>query len=157
MIGSSQTEGRRAETSSAWITLRCSKLSSIAIHHVYPMLLLSQAWRSCVLLLAICGAVSCSQGPLASEDKAQPNIVFILTDDQDLHMDSLEYMPLLKKHLVDEGLLFERHYCTVALCCPSRVSLWTGKAAHNTNVTDVNPPYGGSSHLGKVVYQAYRI
>jgi hypothetical protein len=22
------------------------------------------------------------------------------------------------------------------------VSLWTGKLAHNTNVTDVNPPYG---------------
>ncbi|EME40308.1 hypothetical protein DOTSEDRAFT_66113 [Dothistroma septosporum NZE10] len=70
-------------------------------------------------------------------------MVFILTDDQDLHMDSLSYMPFLKKHLVDEGTSFSRHYCTVALCCPSRVSLWTGKAAHNTNVTDVNPPYGG--------------
>ncbi|KAF2169704.1 hypothetical protein M409DRAFT_64747 [Zasmidium cellare ATCC 36951] len=70
-------------------------------------------------------------------------MVFVLTDDQDLHMDSLSYMPLLKKHIADEGLSFTRHYCTVALCCPSRVSLWTGKAAHNTNVTDVNPPYGG--------------
>ncbi|RMZ81805.1 hypothetical protein DV738_g2020, partial [Chaetothyriales sp. CBS 135597] len=78
-----------------------------------------------------------------STHSSQPNIIFILTDDQDVHMDSLLYMPFLKKHLIDEGLVFERHYCTVALCCPSRVSLWTGKAAHNTNVTDVNPPYGG--------------
>lgn len=72
----------------------------------------------------------------------QPNIVFIITDDQDLHMNSLAYMPRLQKHLLNEGTFFQRHYCTIALCCPSRVNLWTGKAAHNTNVTDVNPPYG---------------
>ncbi|OAP55881.1 hypothetical protein AYL99_10033 [Fonsecaea erecta] len=75
--------------------------------------------------------------------RSRPNIVFILTDDQDLRMDSLSYMPHVKKHLIDQGTFFERHYCTIALCCPSRVSLWTGRAAHNTNVTDVNPPYGG--------------
>lgn len=73
----------------------------------------------------------------------RPNIVFILTDDQDLHLNSLDYMPFLRKHLIDEGTFYQRHYCTVALCCPSRVSLWTGKTAHNTNVTDVHPPYGG--------------
>lgn len=69
--------------------------------------------------------------------QARPNLVFIMSDDQDLHMDSLSYMPLLKKHVVDQGLTFTRHYCTVALCCPSRASLLTGKAAHNTNVTDI--------------------
>ncbi|PPJ57714.1 hypothetical protein CBER1_00089 [Cercospora berteroae] len=73
----------------------------------------------------------------------QPNIIFILTDDQDLHMDSLSYMPYLKEHITEQGTTFGRHYCTVAQCCPSRVTIWTGKAAHNTNVTDVNPPYGG--------------
>ena len=60
-------------------------------------------------------------------------------------MDSLAYMPFVQKHLADQGTTYERHYCTVALCCPSRVSLWTGKAAHNTNVTDINPPYGKAS------------
>ncbi|TVY18334.1 Arylsulfatase [Lachnellula arida] len=73
----------------------------------------------------------------------RPNIVFIITDDQDLHLDSLEYMPRVQKYLTNEGTFYKRHYCTVALCCPSRVNLWTGKAAHNTNVTDVLPPYGG--------------
>jgi arylsulfatase A-like enzyme len=72
----------------------------------------------------------------------KPNIVFVLTDDQDLHMQSLDYMPLIKKHLIDQGTLYKRHYCTTAICCPARVSLWTGKLAHNTNVTDVNPPHG---------------
>ena len=72
----------------------------------------------------------------------RPNIVFILTDDQDLHMDSLSYMPLTHQHIIKQGTFYKRHYCTITLCCPSRVSLWTGLAAHNTNVTDVNPPYG---------------
>ncbi|KAK4152205.1 hypothetical protein C8A00DRAFT_44705 [Chaetomidium leptoderma] len=83
-------------------------------------------------------------GPRASGAHGKkPNIVFILTDDQDLHMQSLDYLPLIKKHLINKGTLYKRHYCTTAICCPSRVSLWTGKLAHNTNVTDVNPPYGG--------------
>ncbi|KAL3457657.1 Arylsulphatase [Aspergillus heterothallicus] len=66
-----------------------------------------------------------------------------MTDDQDLHLDSLNYMPKLKRMIADEGTVFEKHFCTIAVCCPSRVSLMTGKLAHNTNVTDVNPPYGG--------------
>jgi N-acetylglucosamine-6-sulfatase len=77
-----------------------------------------------------------------AQSTAAPNIVFILTDDQDLHLNSLNYMPYLQRHLVGQGTSYQRHYCTIAICCPSRVSLWTGKAAHNTNVTDVSPPYG---------------
>ena len=77
------------------------------------------------------------------QDGKKPNFIFILTDDQDLHLDSLSYMPQLKKHITDQGTAFEKHYCTIAICCPSRVSLLTGRAAHNTNVTDVSPPYGG--------------
>ena len=74
--------------------------------------------------------------------QARPNVVFILTDDQDAEMGSMDYMPFVDKHITQQGTTFKRHYCTVALCCPSRVSLWTGKAAHNTNVTNVDTPYG---------------
>ena len=81
-------------------------------------------------------------GSSARTNRDRPNIIFVFTDDQDLQMDSLSYMPLVKKHLIDQGTFYKRHFCTVALCCPSLVSLWTGKAAHNTNVTDVLPPYG---------------
>ncbi|KAI1335281.1 arylsulfatase-like protein [Xylariaceae sp. FL0016] len=82
-------------------------------------------------------------GPVSQPSRSRPNIVFILTDDQDLHMQSLDYMPHVKRHLTDHGTFFKRHFCTTALCCPSRVTLWTGQAAHNTNVTNVTPPYGG--------------
>jgi sulfatase-like protein len=86
-----------------------------------------------------------SSGPQLEGGAKRPNIVFILTDDQDVRMNSLDHVPLIQKRLIDEGTLFKRHYCTTAVCCPSRASLWTGKLAHNTNVTDLNPPYGTSS------------
>ncbi|KAJ7247537.1 putative arylsulfatase [Mycena rebaudengoi] len=80
--------------------------------------------------------------PPTSPQTDKPNFVFILSDDQDYEMNSLDYMPLLKKYIADEGTRFERHYATTAQCCPSRASLWTGKTTHNTNVTDVSPPHG---------------
>lgn len=33
----------------------------------------------------------------------KPNIIFILTDDQDYHMNSLDYMKGVQTHLVNEG------------------------------------------------------
>ncbi|TID24788.1 arylsulfatase [Venturia nashicola] len=67
----------------------------------------------------------------------RPNVVVILTDDQDVHLNSMDYLPLVKQHMTDKGTSFKRHYCTVALCCPSRVvTLW------NTNVTSIKMPYG---------------
>ncbi|KAF4980233.1 hypothetical protein FZEAL_3712 [Fusarium zealandicum] len=79
----------------------------------------------------------------SNKSNGKKNIVFILTDDQDSVLDSVAYMPLLNKHIVDKGTSFVNHFTTTAICCPSRVSLWTGKQPHNTNVTDVKPPYGG--------------
>jgi N-acetylglucosamine-6-sulfatase len=93
------------------------------------------------LALAFAATVNAvEQAALKQNEK--PNIIVILTDDQDLHMDSIEYMPLLKKHIIDHGTFYKSHYCSTAICCPSRVTLWTGRNAHNTNVTDVFPPYG---------------
>lgn len=96
-----------------------------------------------ILLCAVkaCFASAQEQAPF-KVDTQRPNIVFILTDDQDVHLSSLDYMPLVRKHLLEKGTYYKKHYCTTAVCCPSRVTLWTGKAAHNTNITDVNPPYG---------------
>ncbi|CAL5872188.1 uncharacterized protein PFLUO_LOCUS6446 [Penicillium psychrofluorescens] len=98
--------------------------------------------RGLACLLTLAGLASAQQQqPLSAPRK--PNVVFILTDDQDAHLDSLDYMPFVQKHLIDKGTHYRSHYCTTSVCCPSRVTLWTGKLAHNTNVTDVNPPYGG--------------
>lgn len=58
-------------------------------------------------------------------------------------MNSIDYQPVIQREFAAQGTFFSKHYCTIAICCPSRVSLLTGKAAHNTNVTDVSLPYGG--------------
>ncbi|KAH8728591.1 arylsulfatase precursor [Phaeosphaeriaceae sp. PMI808] len=73
----------------------------------------------------------------------KPNFILTMTDDQDLLLDSIKRQPSVQKHFSQEGTWFKKHFCTVALCCPSRVSFLTGKAVHNTNVTDVSAPYGG--------------
>lgn len=52
-------------------------------------------------------------------------------------------MPNVKSMIGAEGVTYQKHYCTVALCCPSRVNFFTGRAAHNTNVTSLGLPYGG--------------
>ncbi|RMJ12657.1 hypothetical protein CDV36_007698 [Fusarium kuroshium] len=83
------------------------------------------------------------QDQIVLDNAPKKNIVFILTDDQDAVLDSVAYMPRLNKHVIEKGTAFVNHFTTTAICCPSRVSLWTGKQPHNTNVTDVSPPYGG--------------
>jgi arylsulfatase A-like enzyme len=94
------------------------------------------------LLLASVGASASAIADATTSNATKPNFIFIMTDDQDLHLNSIDYQPSVQKHFAQEGTWFKKHFCTVALCCPSRVSLLTGKAAHNTNVTDVSAPYG---------------
>ncbi|KAJ3384738.1 hypothetical protein HDU84_002677 [Entophlyctis sp. JEL0112] len=90
------------------------------------------------------------------ETPKQPNIIFILTDDQDLHMNSLDYMPLVKKHLVDKGTQFVNHSTTTAICCPSRVSILKGQFAHNTQFVDVHGEFGGyDKFLSKGLNEEY--
>lgn len=91
--------------------------------------------------VALAGATATTD-PRPARPTQQPNFIFIITDDQDLRLGSLDHQPKVRKHLIEQGTTFSKHYCTVAICCPSRVSLLTGRAAHNTNVTDVKEPYG---------------
>ncbi|KAK9708900.1 hypothetical protein K7432_009354 [Basidiobolus ranarum] len=73
----------------------------------------------------------------------KPNFLIFLMDDQDLKMDSLNYMPRVNKYIANQGTSFSHHYISTAVCCPSRVSFWTGQFPHNHNVTDESPPHGG--------------
>lgn len=82
--------------------------------------------------------LSCTGVTDAEQTLKSPNIVFILTDDQDMRMDSLHHMQKVKQLLMAEGTTYKRHYAPTALCCPARVSLLTGLYAYNHKVTDVN-------------------
>ncbi|ROV99094.1 hypothetical protein VMCG_06606 [Cytospora schulzeri] len=86
-----------------------------------------------------------SLGALAASlvQATQPNILFVLTDDQDIELGSLNYLDTVTSRIQEEGFTYNNHYATVALCCPSRVAMLRGQHAHNTNNTNVNLP-GGS-------------
>ncbi|TLS30955.1 hypothetical protein PpBr36_03855, partial [Pyricularia pennisetigena] len=78
----------------------------------------------------------------SSKPKPKPNIIMIMTDDQDLHLDSTEHMPTLQKLLVQLGTTFTNHWVTESQCCPSRATVLRGQQAHNTNITAVRYPGG---------------
>ncbi|PYI07393.1 arylsulfatase [Aspergillus sclerotiicarbonarius CBS 121057] len=108
-------------------------------------MIFSLAQLALLALVAGCEALATQQVLLEepSVSGRKPNFLFILTDDQDLRMNSPAYMSLTQAKIKEKGTEFQNHFVTTSLCCPSRVSLWTGRQAHNTNVTDVKPPYGG--------------
>ena len=66
----------------------------------------------------------------------KPNIVFLLTDDQDVTANSLDYMPKLNKLLRQEGMEFVNYFVPTGLCCPSRATIISGQFCHNTKIWD---------------------
>jgi N-acetylglucosamine-6-sulfatase len=83
----------------------------------------------------------------------KPNFVVIQTDDQTLDQlyatytppggGAIPVMPNTLASIAAKGTTFNRYYVPYPLCCPSRVSLMTGRYAHNHNVRGNVPPNGG--------------
>lgn len=72
---------------------------------------------------------------------ARPNIVVIMSDDQD--METMQYMPRVQALLADQGLTFNNSFVTEPQCCPSNVTMLTGQYAHNHGVLNNLYPTGG--------------
>ena len=71
--------------------------------------------------------------PDSDRKNRRPNVLVFLTDDQRAGIS--EIMPQTKQHIADKGVNFTNAYVTTPLCCPSRVSIMSGRYAHNHGVT----------------------
>jgi arylsulfatase A-like enzyme len=66
-----------------------------------------------------------------------PNILVLCMDQWDAHMqlsDAVK-LPALRR-LEAQGVSFDRQYCTVPICTPSRATMWTGVHAKQTGLWD---------------------
>jgi N-acetylglucosamine-6-sulfatase len=84
----------------------------------------------------------------SSQTPGRPNILLVLTDDQDAG--SVSKMPNVHSRLIDRGTTFENAFATTPLCCPSRASILRGQYAHNHKLWDNKAPAGGFEGFQKL-------
>lgn len=73
---------------------------------------------------------------------ARPNIVLILSDDEDVEIHA-RAMRRTRALIAERGTVFENAFVTFPLCCPSRASILRGQYPHNTGVLGNRAPNGG--------------
>lgn len=98
------------------------------------------AFLSAVLGLSLASSVA-----YARTEPAKPNIVVILTDDEDVAAHA--FMPKTRSLIADQGVTFKNFFVSYPFCCPSRASILRGQYGHNTGVMGNEPPYGGYEKL----------
>src|SRR5690606_21890165 len=67
----------------------------------------------------------------------RPNLLVLCMDQWQTHMELPEDIrfPAMER-LEAEGVSFDRHYCTVPICTPSRSTMWTGMHAKQIGLWD---------------------
>ncbi|KAH8308554.1 hypothetical protein KR044_009945, partial [Drosophila immigrans] len=81
-----------------------------------------------ILSFTICIGVVLSCGQHLT---SQPNIILILSDDQDIELHGLHPLQQTMKLFNTYGSQFTHAFASTPICCPSRASVLSGQYAHN--------------------------
>jgi N-acetylglucosamine-6-sulfatase len=105
------------------------------------------------LVMATSDEASAARAKASEVEGQKPSFVVIQTDDETMEelydgvrmLNGAEEfaMPNTLQLLGEKGVTFTRYYTPYSLCAPSRVSLLTGRYAHNNHVQGNVPPNGG--------------
>jgi arylsulfatase A-like enzyme len=105
------------------------------------------------------GAFSCLAKANDAAARQQPNLLFIMTDQQTFRALGAVGNPEIKTPNMDrlarEGALFSNAYCTCPVCGPSRTSIVTGSSAHTTRVYENSDVDVASRHTQRAVLPTY--
>ncbi|HZG32119.1 MAG TPA: sulfatase [Sphingopyxis sp.] len=94
-----------------------------------------------VALLGVALALPAASAAAEDTKPKQPNIIFILNDDQ--RFDAMGFLDANVRtpnmdRIAREGVYFPNAFVTTALCSPSRASILTGQYMHNHGIADNN-------------------
>jgi N-acetylglucosamine-6-sulfatase len=87
-------------------------------------------------------AVNLVGGSLKATAADRPNIVFILTDDEDLKAHA--YLSKTKSLIEDQGTVLDNYFVSYSFCCPSRATTLRGQYPHNHRIVGNDLPTGGA-------------
>ena len=90
------------------------------------------------MAVALLAAIALPSPAAAASRAERPNVVVIMTDDQDFR--SMPVMPKTRRLIGAAGVTFDRNFVNYPLCCPSRATFLTGQYAHNHGVLWNNWP-----------------
>ena len=98
-----------------------------------------------IILLLTIGFSSCQK----SSETKQPNIIFLLTDDQRFDAlgaagNDIIQTPHLDK-LADEGIRFSNAYVTTSICAVSRASIFSGQYARRHGINDFDTHFSAEA------------
>lgn len=113
-----------------------------------------------LVLSAVFG--SCAPAPVPRADEGmgatvRPNIVLIVTDDQRWDIPLARFMPTLSERFVPgvNAVEFDHAFITDPVCCPSRVSILTGRYPSSTGVFGNGGHFAGPGGTGGGGFKAF--
>lgn len=132
----------------------CNHMGVIGNQQYPKVMKLLSIYHILAIALYFSGIFYPTVGTLQAAETAKPNIIFLLTDDQSTYSVGCYGNPDVKTPQMDklgaDGMIFDRHYDTTAICMASRANIFTGlyeyKTGTNFSHGDMRPETWAKSY-----------